>query len=214
MSTFQTILAFWVAVTLTACASTKSSYQPSMKNTVQTETVVDMGFDRLWDRTVAELSQSFFVINNISRDSRIINVSFSSDEPEKFIDCGVSTYTAKHPARGEQTWTYPTAGSVTHWMGIDGTNHIVNRTRRTNLDGRINIFMAPQGSRTLTRVNAAYTLRVDVELTGVTAPGSQHQSDIVNLTSQSGGAGNGYDCRSTGVLEKKIIEIVQNAATE
>ena len=67
-----------LAIMLAACAGSTTSYQPPAQYAVQTERRVALQFDEAWDRYVAELSKSFYVINNISKKSRIINVSLST----------------------------------------------------------------------------------------------------------------------------------------
>lgn len=42
-----------------------------------------------------QLAKSFFVVNNIEKESRLINVSFSTETPEKYINCGRTTRTFK-----------------------------------------------------------------------------------------------------------------------
>jgi hypothetical protein len=49
---------------------------------------VDTPTDIVWDNLVKELSKTFFIINNIDKDSRIINVSFFTEDAGDYIDCG------------------------------------------------------------------------------------------------------------------------------
>src|SRR3546814_8710634 len=67
--------------------------QPSLTNS----RTVNAGFEETWDRLVRNLSSEFFVINNIEKASRIINVSFQTDAPERYVDCGVT-----HRTRSEE----------------------------------------------------------------------------------------------------------------
>jgi len=56
----------------------------NIENTI----ILDEKFAVVWDRLVENLAREFFVINNISKESRIINVSYSIIEPEGVVDCG------------------------------------------------------------------------------------------------------------------------------
>lgn len=170
---------------LGGCASSTQSYSAATSHVVENEKILNIPFSKAWDQYVAELTKSFFVINNIDKESRIINVSFSVNKPSEFIDCGVTTRTAAHPSIGTQTFTYPTADDSTYLAGVDGTNELWNVQRNTNLEGRANIYMAPQGNNTLLRVNARYVWSVDV--TGQSNVGQvDHSSNTVSFS--TGGA--------------------------
>lgn len=199
-----------LATTLAGCAASTADYSPPEARNVTTERVVRMPFDMAWDRYVSELSKSFFVINNISKNSRIINVSFSSDRPSDFVDCGVTRRTSTHPATGDESFIYQAADSSAYNAGQSGTNILWHFRRNTSLDGRVNIYMAPEGSdSTLIRVNAKYVLAVSVRGES-TAGGSYFDQMSVSFTS-SAGSGSRADelrCVSKGVLEKQLLELI------
>src|SRR3972149_6139198 len=69
---------------------------------VSNEIVVSRPQSEVWDILVKELSKSFYVINNIDKESRIIKVSFSSNNPSEYIDCGKAYRTY---AQGKKTET-------------------------------------------------------------------------------------------------------------
>jgi hypothetical protein len=89
-------------------------------------------------------SPNLSVINNISKDSRLINVSFSSNKPNDYVDCGQTSRRSNHPATGDQQFVYNVADSSSYNAGQDGTNVLWNLNRRTKLDGRANIYIAPE----------------------------------------------------------------------
>lgn len=210
---FVRALAIGSALSLGACATAQVNYSaPAGVAAADNEIIVSKPFSQVWDRLVAELSKSFFVINNIEKDSRIINVSFSSSKPTRYVDCGTTTVTSSHPARGEQTWTYAVADDSAVWVGIDGTNHIMDRARDTNLEGRVNIFLAPEGSgSTLVRVNAKYALSVTVRETGVTAPYNNVHSATMSFSTNEPTTDYNTTCTSKGVLESELIEMARRA---
>src|SRR6266513_940375 len=83
---------------------------PSTRVTPTSETLVNEPFDAVWDRLVGRLATGFFVINNIDKASRLINVSYSSDAPGDFVDCGRSTRQFSFKDES-QTYTYQVADS-------------------------------------------------------------------------------------------------------
>lgn len=199
-----------LALAVAGCASSDVRYQPpSSAQTAQTERTINMPFDRAWDQYVEGLSRSFFVINNISKESRIINVSFSTNQPSELIDCGVTTRIARAPAIGEETWEYAAADSSYYRYGIEGTNLVGQVKRETSLEGRANIFIAPEGQDTLLRVNALYVFSVSTSLQDPRAPVPQTSTWSVNFSSaEEGPLGDGATCVSTGALERQLMSLI------
>jgi hypothetical protein len=214
------------------CATTGQStfkITPPEPVEISNEMIFDREFDTVWDELVRQLSRSFFVINNIDKESRLINVSFSVETPEDYIDCGTSCRTYD---RGTEhiSYEYPVASSNTYkWTGKRGAyNHLpITRhvRRQTSLDGRVNIYVAPEGDGTLVSVNSKYILTISISGTWtaenamgmVTAQGNldPYSTTISFSTNQPGKSSSGTDpdaddiiCQSTGLLETQILELL------
>ena len=209
------ILAIVCAFGTAGCASSTLEYTPpAIHSQVKTERLIPIDFSEFWDAYVAELSKTFFVINNIEKESRIINVSFNANTPGEYIDCGYSNRTSSHFSTGKKSFNYEVADSSYYQAGVRGTNILWNVNRSTSLDGRINIFMAPESDQTLLRVNALYVWSVNVS--GITHLGETqpHLFPSITVTLSSGKAGEKGEqgekiqCRSKGVLEKVLLELV------
>jgi len=87
-----------IGVAASGCATQGKSTTTYLKPTiseVKNEIDVTKSYAQVWDVLVKQLSKSFYVINNIDKESRIINVSFSTNSPAEYIDCGrtLRTYT-------------------------------------------------------------------------------------------------------------------------
>jgi len=223
------VVSLVVAASITAgCFSvvTQNSYAPPILPPPPNEMVVAESFDRVWDRLVGELAKSFYVINNVEKVSRIINVSFSSDSPRAFADCGQRTRVSGVGKRVEEH-VYNVADSnsytLTQKWGVYNNLPSVSRvTRRARLEGRANIYVAPRDSGTVVSVNARFTL--SVAATGVTEfynafgqiqstqPIDEAPSSVTFDTRQAGSADWGkagvpspITCMSTGHLEGSIL---------
>jgi len=219
----RVLLVIAVAAMLSGCASAKLNYTtPSKAPEVSNEVTIDEGFDTFWDKYIGELSASFFVINNVSKESRIINVSFSSNDPEKYVTCGKSQVTSKHPSLGERTFSYDPAESSRLWLGVDGTNGYIERVRTTSLDGRANIYISPQSNqKTNVRVNIGYSLTIKVRDEGYTT-GPYRNSDVYTVgfstqepsgpmggISSSGWMGE-LSCASKGTIEADLTNLARD----
>jgi hypothetical protein len=222
-----------IMVFLAGCASPGMStrqYQPPEPNKIENEKKVAKSFDETWDVLVAGLTKSVYVINNIDKASRIINFSFSSDAPELYLNCGTS-YRNYSRGKENQSYTYPTAGSVVYKYGdAIGNRKQFPRTvvarRKTSLGGRANVYVAPIPDGTTLSVNARYILQVNA--TGVytveNVYGTPMQTGQIQPFSQTwtlntnqefhGDAGTPEEpqpitCYATGKLERDILDIVK-----
>jgi len=222
------------ACLLSACATPGTSgYQyrePIKAETVANEAVVKLPFSDTWDLLIGQLAKSFFVINNVEKVSRIINVSFSTDKPEEYVDCGTSERTFQY-AKESQTYTYPVAGSNSFkvagkWGPYQNLPTIGYFNRKTSLEGRINVYVAPKDNDTIVTVNTRYilTVRASGHGEGMNAVGTVVQttafpetlSTVSFNTGQIGSADWGtpqepqlVKCRSTGKLETEILAMTK-----
>ena len=64
---------------LGGCATSSINYTPPEITKIDNQVTIDEDFEIVWDRLVKNLASDFFVINNIEKSSRIINVSFSTN---------------------------------------------------------------------------------------------------------------------------------------
>lgn len=222
-----------LAYSATACAtpgtSTYRYHDPVAGELIKNELVVKQPFSDTWDTLVGELAKSFFAINNVEKASRIINVSFGTDKPEAYVDYGVAERTFEY---GEEnsTYKYPIAGSSFYkfaeaWGSLNHLPAVSSVSRKTSLEGRINIYVAPKDNDTTVTVNARYVLtaRVSRQREVMNGYGSviqrqdvpEKQTSISFNTGQPGSADWGtpsfkanIKCRSTGLLESEILKMV------
>lgn len=211
-----------------------SDYVQRPPTTVVNEAVINQPYTQVWDKLVKELSKSYYVINNIDKESRIINMSFSSTKPQEYIDCGTTTRTY---TQGENTerFTYDLASSSVYKAATPRQPHpafyyyaIVNRN--TSLEGRSNIYLAPDEAdknKTRVAVNTRYVLSITARgdafqenLTGrivSSAPLPYEQPITIAFNTnkpvqhQFGGIGGvTATCFGNGTLEREILGLIKN----
>jgi len=159
-----------LTVLLVGCATKGTNTQNYVKHDpklISNEIVVNQPYQQVWDRLVKELSKSFYVINNIDKESRIINLSFSSPNPTDFVDCGETSRSYTQGGKTEN-YNYNVADSSTVKLA-DGAQeafaYFVILRRSTSLEGRANIYLAPlenDNNKTKVAVNSRYMLTIDV----------------------------------------------------
>ena len=226
------ILALVITLALCGCATqgvSSRSYTPPSQSPVKNEKVVGRPQAAVWDELVKELSKSFYVINNIERESRIINVSFNSNSPNDYVDCGRSrrTYT-----QGDKTETYDYAVAERATFKVAGNAQpnpsmisyaIANRV--TSLEGRANIYVAPESGnsdKTVVSVNTRYILTVRVQAESFVqhfngnilarTPMPSEPNSLIFNTNKESTTNLGADtivCAGRGKLENEILNMIR-----
>ena len=200
----------FLATAVTGCATSTQEWTPPTKTEITNERLIESPFGETWDRLVHNISMDFFVINNIEKSSRIINVSFSTPKPSQFLDCGFTTRIFKSGGSTETTY-YASANSADFRLPND-TLYPTRMHRRTELEGRANIYVAPKETKTIVAVNAKYILTVKQTYDRF-YNFQWHTSSLpdVNKITQTAVPSSGDDwyCVSTGVLEERLLSAAE-----
>jgi hypothetical protein len=229
---YRTGIALAVVTILPSCATqgiNSFSYNTNEVKSVTNEIIVQKPQPQVWDALVKELSKSFYVINNIDKESRFINVSFSAESPVDYVDCGTTrrTYT-----QGDNTevYNYEVAGASSYKIAGRQQPHpswisygLIRR--ETSLEGRSNMYIAPSDkdeSETVVTVNTRYIWDVKVKgeeyaehvagnvVSHGSIPGST--TKITFNTNKPGYYNKGQEgqitCFSTGRFEQDILDMV------
>ena len=212
--------AFSVVAFLVSCASMEvtSNYQPPPNAAVQNSVVVPQPFDAAWDQFVRKLSQGFFVINQISKESRLINISVAGPRATQYFDCG----RLKETVNGKP-WNIEVGRSSDFNDSGFRSETVVNHVVKT-AGTRMNIFVAPKDGGTLFEVNSTYS--VAIRQTGRSVvknlygnvvssdylPTSEAFFDFTTKTPSVQPFGNAdVTCRATGVWERQILDIARSS---
>lgn len=195
-----------IVASISGCATSSVDYRPPTVTTIENTKKVSKNFDKAWDDLVRQLSADFFVINNIDKSSRLINVSFSSSRPSEFIDCGSTTRRFSN-ARGEQVYNYLPADSSQ--FAVVNDQHIAfNAARTTKLEGRVNVYVAPSQDGTDISVNTKYVFTVDFKAVGFDGRPGGAQSATFDFSTKSPHSSPELTCFAKGTLESKILDMV------
>lgn len=216
-------------VSISSCAGLGKSdadyTQPSIPD-VKNSQVINQNFDDTWNRLIGNLSQKYFVINNVEKLSRIINVSFSTDSPEDYIDCGSASRTFIPGAGTGQPENYNyrvAAANTTYKIAMPNSQNPgftvpAMARREMHLEGRTNIYVAPKEDKTEIKVNTRYILSGTVYYTSLINGANQsvkHPAHTFNTKTSSSNIQVAYGktfnikCVSKGVIESDIISAAQ-----
>jgi hypothetical protein len=218
-SIYSLTLSILLSINISGC-STSTNYTPPLEIRESATVILRDPFETAWSKSVRALGGSFFVMNNIVKDSKIINLSYSGD-PEKYVDCGHVAIDVKEGI-GTTTYQFPAARrSVQFKLARGFSTSVVDR--QMSLEGRINIlFEELDKNETVVKVVVRYM---------VTRTGTETVTDYIKkristlplppltFSFNTGGTDSGagetnLTCRATGEMEKALIDLLASSYTQ
>jgi hypothetical protein len=197
---------------LTGCAGKFEYTRPASLPTLNNSIVINKSKDKVWKQIVPLLGKQFFVINNLDKDSGIINISYSGD-PERYVDCGRIISYVKN-ARGERTYDFPASKSYQDYeiMDMQGGAGLLFVSRKMNLEGRMNIIVEDIGNnQSRVTANTRYIL---TKITTVRNTQGHSNTGTTTVSFNSGqegiseGKAPNMICQATGKLEDEVLSLL------
>jgi Holliday junction resolvase RusA-like endonuclease len=192
---------------ISGCAGKVNYIPPTHSQNIQNSKVVNVNKNEVWKKVVSSLGSSFFVINNLDKESGFINLSYSGS-PEKYIDCGqIDSYLSN--ARGKRRYVFPTStGFKEYETMING--YLGFHKRKMELNGRINIVIQEEAPiQTRVTVNTRYVINKDIRSSNPQGQ-SYHSNESISFnTNGSSTFQEGCtECCATGKLEQEVFKII------
>jgi len=194
---------------LCGCISGGATYtKPEQVNNNKTNTVViNKSKEIVWKELIPALGKQFYVINNLDKDSGLINVSYSGD-PEKYIDCG-KIDSKVSDMNGDRNYSFSGAKAYERYEVVEGINLFII-DRKMALEGRVNLIVQelPQNQSQIS-ANTKYV--VSKTFTSKDSRGFTHSvTDTVTFNTGQGSTfpNSPVECYSTGELEATILGLL------
>jgi len=197
---------------LSGCAS-QMLYTPPAQQSIKSENtkIINRSREEVWASAVPALGRQFFVINNLDKDSGLINISYSGD-PTVYVDCGVITVTL--PVAGGYDQTFP-AAKESQVYRFHTPFSPQEYKRQMSLDGRVNlIFEKIDDHKTMVSANAKYVITRKID--GIVIGGGFLGSTSDSISFNSGGKGEFSNnaqsptvCVPNGKLESDILSVIR-----
>ena len=198
---------------LSACAGELKFTPPAESYSLNNSTTVNKNKDEVWKTIVPQLGKSFFVINNLDKESGIINVSYSGN-PENYVDCG-RIYSYVKNARGERTYDFPASRGHQQYEVMEKGEYYTC-DRKIDCEGRINVIVQEISSNeTQISINIKYVLTKTARVSNAMGDSRTSTDTISFVSGQQGqfrGSGqySGTICKSNGRLEQEILSILSS----
>lgn len=178
---------------LGGCASGVYTPPVATTPTIAHERTIHRSFDDTWSSLIEYASGTFFAIDNFEKESGLMTLSFGSNEPENFIDCG-----------------HMKASSLTRNVDMPYVSYLV-QNYGARLDGKMNVVVkAVDSGTTQVRVNARYVFstlaRADVPAQSwVFDSGGQA---TIMVSGKASGTIPSRTCRPTHEIETKLLDAI------
>ena len=204
---FYLILAF--IVFLLGCDSKYEYTKPSSTLFKNNSIIVNKSREDIWDKIIPKIGKTFFVINNLDKDSGLINISYSGD-PEEYVDCGQIHSYIKNLA-GQRTYNFPSSRAYQEYEYMEG-GYLYHIKRKMDLEGRINIILeeiAP--TQTQVTINTKYVLTKTItsQILGSQYYPATQTYTTTFVSGQEGKCTSGIMiCKATGGLEREILSLL------
>ena len=195
---------------LIGCSGQNEYKPPTTPPVLSNSITVDKSKDDVWKEIVPALGKTFFVINNLDKDSGLINISYSGD-PEKYVDCGRLHSYVKNLA-GERTYDFPASKAYQQYEIMD-KNGLFQFTRRMNLEGRMNIIIEEiDANQTRVTANTRYVVTKSGSSTNAGEGIPRSFSDTITFNSgQKGTFPQGTICQCNGNFEQEVLSLLLNS---
>ena len=186
--------------------------------------MLDKSYPKVWDDLVEKFSDRFYVINDMDKDLKKIQVSFQSSHPEYYVDCGETTRTYRHEGDIE-THVYNDAESVSYRVADEKRQHPYLSSykfikRNTYLEGNSVVYIKiNDNNKTFISINTIYKLYIEVTGQSYAKPSNGNPFMTEKLpaitevllfetnspTTHTFDDGEKITCSSKGKLEREIL---------
>jgi len=195
-------LVFWGL----SCSGNSAYTPPKTSVTPKNSITVDKSKEEVWKEIVPALGKTFFVINNLDKESGFINISYSGD-PEKYVDCGkIHSYVSN--LAGTRTYDFPASKAYQQYEELNNAG-LFSIVRTMELEGRMNIIIEElETNKTRVTVNTKYILTRKADITN--PQGTQSRlNDTVNFNSgQQVNFPQGTVCQCNGNFEEEVLSLL------
>ena len=198
-------------VFLVGCASKMTSdIIPPQERQFEDSRVYNSGYEAVWKAVVQSIGSSFFVLENIQKESGIMSLSFSASAPGDYIDCGsVHEYGNIGPNKLDYTFISTSPRVTRKVVSPNGIPGDVVRT--CTLNGKANILVQAIGAKqTRVTVKARYVFSLTNLVALYGAPYPMKVDNSMTFTGKEVGEFPGVErsilCKSKGVLEASILD--------
>ena len=226
-----TLLGLFVLLThISGCdagtASEDYAYTKAKARHIENNMVIDKPLEQVWNMMVKHMPNTHYRIHNSGKVARSIYFDFqadTSDEVEKYIDCGTSTRVITYQDKPRR-FHYALAGVQPYeTMSKDKHHYLYEVSPHMNLSGMVEITLSALNARqTQIRINTRYAMTRVLSVKFYVKGNNGHYQETgdfgwepihVKLTTKKPGTyaeNPAVQCVATGALESELLKNVSN----
>lgn len=212
--TFLLALVFIVAFGGGCAGKINTNITPPNDYDVQETKIYNKPYDIVWKSVVQSIGSSYFVLENIEKDSGILSLSFTTQTPEDLIDCGTIEESGTVQMQKYNLKYKGTDNNITRTV-ISDNGLIGTALRKFSVSGKSNILVKSIGTKsTQVTVKTRYIveLRYNIFIQGAVAPiQTNHSMHFTGKEVGTFNVQNSMMCRSKGTLERSIFEGIEKS---
>ena len=201
------ICVMWV---ISGCCQGKFNYkQPTvMPELPSNSVVVEKSKNDAWKDLISNMGKSFFVINNLDKESGFINVSYGGD-PCNYIDCGQITIEVTN-VRGKRVYDFPGCKPYIRYESVHNMGLFLN-DRKMDLQGRANIIVEELSANTTKiTVSVKYVVTKSHDINQLGTYRRDMLRDTISFgTNGTGMFPQGCKCAANGKFEAELLSLVR-----
>ena len=203
-------------------AKINTTITPPSEHAVANSRTFNVSYDKVWKATVTSIGESFFVLENIEKDSGILSLSFSVKNPNDYIDCGsISESGNLYGGKKYDNFFLGAETPVNRYIAFNGQS--APSYREILLSGKSNIIVEKKGNNSTTvKVNTRYIVDLTNNITyyiPINAFQGVSKTEAIKnqmaFTSHETGSfpsasnENSMQCRSRFTLEQQILDAIE-----
>ncbi|MHC4844343.1 MAG: hypothetical protein ACYTEE_11120 [Planctomycetota bacterium] len=204
---FRTYLLTLISVLLIAgCAGEHNYTPPTPIPNIYNSLILNESKDQVWNKIIAALEDTSFVINDLDEESGSIIISYNGD-PEEYVDCG-RIYSSVEDLSGKRTYDFPASRNYKVYETYNN-NIFLHHIRKLDLDGLMDITIEEiADDKTKITVNTEYVLTKFVTSVDVQGNKISFNKSISFNTGKSDVSPGGRVCICNGTLEKEVLSLL------
>ena len=205
------VFSIFLMLSLAGCFSGKLTHSnPLPTQRTQTSFISPQNKDIVWKKMIYGIGDSFFVINNLDKESGFINVSYSGD-PCMFVDCGRIYSKVIRAAAREEIYDFPACKEYQSYKWVNKRGDYGITERSMELNGRANIVIQEVENGTHVKVKVMYIVHHRGRLYNAESKLFDTYDESISFTSNSGDSfPDGPKCVANGKFEKRILDILKD----
>lgn len=212
MNKLYSILLLAILLVATGCGKMERKYTPPMEYSPVISREYKCSFDKVWRATIDSLSESFWTLDNIEKDSGILTLSCTFPDPTDWIDCGRTRHQAKMPTWNiNQDITYDNASKIQALIVVKEDGTAFDKMLRTvKVSARCNVIVKQKGhDSTTVTINTKYAVIVDYKFKyGLHFYPSTHDVGFSNRDIGIFEDGEAAICRSKNTFEAELLNAI------